>query len=217
VVYGSNRLVFDTVIFATLFGPVLAIQVQKLLEYKREKKARQNQIFKTLMATRAARLSPVHVEALNLIDIEFSPTDKRDKKVKSAWKAYFAHLGERMDDPQTQPLVLAKREELFTDLLYEMGTALGYDFDKTQIYSPILHGNLELEERVIRTKIIEILTGKSAFPMNVVSLPTDQEAADNQAEYLKAIAAHLRAEKPWPIVIVGGDSTAAKVIPHANI
>jgi hypothetical protein len=203
-------------IFATLLGPVLAIQVQKLLEHRREKKIRRNQIFKTLMATRAARLSGVHVEALNLIDIEFSPTNAKDKKVRNAWKAYFAHLGEKNEGPEAQMLWSAKRDDLFTDLLYELGTALGYDFDKTQIkhdvYSPIYHGNLEQEERLIRSKVIEILTGKAAFPMTVVSVPADSEAATVQTNYLKMMAEFVREGKPFPVVIVGNEAATPKVI-----
>src|SRR5712664_2188724 len=151
----------DTVlVLATIAGPILAIQIQKLLEQRREKKSRRERIFKTLMATRAARLSGGHVEALNQIDIEFSANNRNDKKVRSAWRAYFAQLSVLIDDAKTEALVLSKREDLFIDLLYEMGMALGYDFDKTQIrtgvYSPLYHGDLERDERLIRTKLIEI-------------------------------------------------------------
>ncbi|MDP2815120.1 MAG: hypothetical protein Q8O19_00395, partial [Rectinemataceae bacterium] len=44
---------------------------------------RKMHVFSTLMATRATTLSPLHVEALNRIDIEFY----KDRKVKDAWKA----------------------------------------------------------------------------------------------------------------------------------
>ncbi|MDQ6705220.1 MAG: hypothetical protein M3Z85_04535 [Acidobacteriota bacterium] len=56
-------------ISSTLLAPVLAVQVQKYLERWREESERRKKIFKTLMATRAARLAPAHIEALNLIDI----------------------------------------------------------------------------------------------------------------------------------------------------
>src|SRR5882672_3424001 len=104
-------------IFATLVGPLLAVQAQKYLERWRAETERRKQIFKTLMATRASRLAPVHIESLNLIDIEFPAARSRFKRVRSAWKAYLTHLGESAPDAPAQPVFFAKREELFTDLL----------------------------------------------------------------------------------------------------
>ncbi len=205
------------VVCATLLGPVLAVQLQKYLERWREESERRHRVFKTLMATRAARLSPAHVEALNLIDLEFPGSRKHFKRVRSAWKAYFAHLDEKNpQDAQLQAVFFAKRNELFTDLLYEMATALKYDFDKTQIsrdmYSPLFHENLEADQQTIRAKLVEILTGKAALPMAVVRFPSEPEATAAQAEYLKLMAEHLKAERPWPITIVG-EEAQGKVIP----
>lgn len=205
------------VVVATLAGPVLAVQVQKYLERWREASQRRERVFKTLMATRAARLSLEHVSALNLIDIEFAPTRKRFKKVRSAWKAYRTHLNEQTpSDPQLAAVFFAKRVELFTDVLYEMGSALGYDFDKTQIdkdvYSTVYHGKLEVDQETIRTKLVEILTGKAAFPMTVVQFPNDPEFVKAQTEYLTLISEHLKAGKPWPIAVIG-DDVSGKVVP----
>jgi hypothetical protein len=201
---------------ATVLGPVLAVQVQKYLERWREENERRHSIFKVLMATRASRLAANHIEALNLIDIEFPATRKRFKKVRSAWKAYFSHLNEKPpNDMQIHPVFFAKRTELFTDMLYEMAAALGYDFDKTQIskdvYSTIYHENLEADQQTIRTKLVEILTGKASFPMAVVQFPNDLDFVKAQADYLRLMAEHLTAGKPWPIAIMGGD-TSGKVI-----
>jgi len=203
-------------IAATLLGPVLAVQAQKYLESWRDETDRRKKIFKTLMATRAARLDPTHIQALNLIDIEFPATKKRFKRVRSAWKAYFTNLSENVpEDKQVQAVYFAKRQELLTDMLYEMGSALGYDFDKTQIakdvYSTIFHENLEADVQTMRTKILEILTGKAALPMAVVHFPNDADAVANQAEYLKLMAEHMRQGKPWPVTVVD-DSNAAKVV-----
>jgi len=204
-------------IAATLLGPVAAIQVQKFLERTQTERDRRVRIFKTLMATRAARLSPNHIEALNMINIEF-PSAKRFKKVRNAWKAYFAHLAETVpEDPQAKAIYFARRPDLLTDLLYEMGTALGFDFDKTQIskeiYFTIFHENLENDLQTIRTKLVELLTGKTAIPMNVVSIPGDPEAAANQAEYFKYLAQQVREGKPLRVEIVAeGTPSGGKVI-----
>ncbi len=205
------RLTDLAIVFATLLGPILAVQVQKSLERWREESARRERIFKTLMATRAARLAPNHIEALNMINIEF-PAGKQFKKVRSAWKAYFMHLSEPTPEEALQPVYFAKRSELFTDLLYEMGAALGYDFDKTEIskeaYSTVFHEKAENDINTIREKFAQILNGKAALPMAVVQFPVDPELAANQADYLKLLIAHIRDGKPIPVTIVEGEATA---------
>jgi hypothetical protein len=72
------------IVFATLLGPVLAVQAQKWIERARERKQRKIGIFRTLMATRAAFLSPAHVEALNAVPIEFYG----NRKIVNSWKEY---------------------------------------------------------------------------------------------------------------------------------
>ena len=205
------------IVFATLAGPIFAVQVQKAIERWREQSARRDRLFKMLMATRATRLAPGHVEALNMINIEF-PATKRFKKVRSAWKAYFTHLSDEVPEQEAQqPVFFAKRGELFTDLLYEMGTALGYDFDKTEIsnevYSTVFHEKAEADANTIREKLAQILNGKAAFPMAVVHFPVNQELAANQADYVKLLAGYLREGKPLPVTIVAADASLAKVVP----
>lgn len=203
------------VICATLLGPVLAVQVQKYLEGWRAEKERRTRVFKTLMATRAARLSAAHVEALNLIDLEFPSDKKQFKRVRSAWKAYHTHLGENVpEEAQVQAVFFSKRQDLFEDMLYEMALALGYDFDKTQIgkdaYSTQYQEKMEADALIIRTKLVEVLTGKAAFPMAVVQFPSDPEFLAAQAEYLKLMAEYLKTGRPWPIAIV---PDSGKVVP----
>ena len=53
--------------FATVSGPIFAIQIQKYLESWREIRARRLQVFRILMATRATIVAPEHVHALNSI------------------------------------------------------------------------------------------------------------------------------------------------------
>ena len=48
---------------AVLLAPLIAVQVDKYLEKKRNKKERKLNVFKTLMATRGKILDPRHVEA----------------------------------------------------------------------------------------------------------------------------------------------------------
>jgi hypothetical protein len=58
-------------ILATIAGPILAVQAHKWVERLREGRNRKLRLFERLMATRAARLSAEHVQALNMIDLVF--------------------------------------------------------------------------------------------------------------------------------------------------
>jgi hypothetical protein len=83
------------IMFATVMGPILAVQAQKIIERHREKRHRQIWIFRTLMATRAAALSAGHVEALNAVPIEFY----RTKKIVDSWKEYLDYLSQQQVRP----------------------------------------------------------------------------------------------------------------------
>ena len=115
----AAQIVFDILtIVAILAGPVLAIQIQKYLEEKRELKRRKIRVFRELMVTRSTVLSPRHVEALNTIQMEFSAKDPNEKKVLDAWQLYINHLSRRnVPDAATWT---ARGPEILEDLLLEM-------------------------------------------------------------------------------------------------
>ncbi len=79
-------------IAAIILGPVLALQIQRKLDQERETKNRKLGIFRTLMSYRATRLAPLFVQALNLIDIEF--TERSEKPVRDAWKELQDHYSD---------------------------------------------------------------------------------------------------------------------------
>jgi len=77
---------------AIVVGPVLALEMQRRLDARREARTRKLLVFKTLMGNRATPLSPLFVQALNLIDIEFDGKD--EKPVRDAWKVLLDHFYE---------------------------------------------------------------------------------------------------------------------------
>jgi hypothetical protein len=199
------------IVSATLIGPILAVQVQKFIERAQAGDRKREGIFRTLMAMRAQTLAPQHIEALNLIDIEFEKKE-RFKPVRAAWKAYLSHLGETPPtDPQEKAVYFGKRPDLLTELLYEMGTALGHEVDRTQIkreaYVTVHHAMAESQLDTIRAGLAAVFSGRSAMPMAVVSFPADAEAAKAQADYLTLIAELIRERKPFPVEIVEGDQS----------
>jgi len=167
---------------AIIAGPILAVQVQKIIESLQRKRDRRLKIFFTLMSTRATRLAPDHVSALNMIDIEFYGRrilgvrlqTSSEKKVTNSWKTYNDHLGTEYA-PERFDAWNERVFELFTSMLYAMSQALGYDFDEVQLkrdcYRPKGHNEIEDQQYAIRNGMVEILTGKKSLPMAVTYFP----------------------------------------------
>jgi hypothetical protein len=191
------------VVFATLVGPILAVQAQKAVEAIRERKHRKTYVFEQLMATRAARLSSEHVRALNMIDLVFygqrvmgvqrrSPGEQR---VLDCWKEYLDHLNNRNEEEPPVQWV-AKGDELFTNILHAVAGDIGYRFDRVQLkrgaYSPIAHGQLEEEQNELRKATLSLVTGKHALKMNVVAMPIDPEVANANAEAIQRIGSAVQ-------------------------
>jgi len=163
---------------ALLLAPVFAVQVQKFLEGLREKRNRRMQIFQTLMASRAVRLSFEHVRSLNMIDLEFSARrtfginrqSKKDAGVIDAWKMHRRHLQQDVSDEDSKAWANEK-ENRFRDLLFAMSTALGYEFDKAELesgaYNPDANFYQDLSARSIIRNLDGVLMGKRAI--NVVA------------------------------------------------
>ena len=172
-------------IIATLLGPILAVQAQKIVEASRAKRAERDWVFRTLMATRAARLSPEHVRALNMIDMAFYGTKfwglhyqrPASKAVSRNWKAYFDSLSMDLTGftPDQHQRLLETRDDKFTDLLASMAVAQNYDFDKVHLkrnmYSPQLHADIDSDQRIIREGLARVLSGQSTIKMDVVNFP----------------------------------------------
>lgn len=153
-------------VLAIVVGPVAALWIQRILDEGREKKNRKLWIFKTLMSNRATRLSPLYVQALNLIDVEF--TDPKEKAVREAWK----ELLDLYTNYKTTPNALEQVGELTAVMLAAMGKTLGYDFDKVYlkkgVYYPEFLGNVELEQHALRRSFLELLAGKRRIPVGVL-------------------------------------------------
>jgi Family of unknown function (DUF6680) len=158
-------------VLSVLLSPLLAVQATMWLQRKRAKRERQLDVFKTLMRTRASTLAPDHVQALNMVDVEFYGAKKGDPVLR-AWKAYVNHLNTA---GATLEIWGTRREELFIELLDAMARYLGFDFDKTEIrntsYFPVGYGDREFEAQRIRTGLADIIDQKRTLPVTVYSPP----------------------------------------------
>jgi hypothetical protein len=187
------RVIDWLTIAAILAGPIIAIQISTYLAKRKEHGARKHYVFKTLMATRASRLSFEHVQALNMIDIEFYEKRKRknsrNKAVLDAWKEYLDLLGNNQLKEKSPDVWYAKADDLFIELMHQMAVALGYDFDKTAIkntsYIPVAHGTIEDEQNIIRRGFAAVFKGETALPMEIVRpepTPEEKEQQKQQQE-----------------------------------
>lgn len=185
-------------IIVIILGPILAVQIDKFIERKRDKRNRMLWIFKTLMATRGDVLSISHVEALNRIDLEFSDNSKFHK-VLSSWKEYFDNLSQQKKESTEEIMIWSsKNEDLLANLLFEMGQSLGYKFDKAlikrNIYYPSGHGRTERENELIRQGLLSILQNESSISVNIGEVALNEEASARQEELQKLLIEYYKIE-----------------------
>ena len=177
-------------ILAIVTAPLVAVHVQRRLDELRQRRDRRMQVFKTLMATRAGdpRISPAHVQALNVIDVEFasewSDTRKQSLSVViDAWKEYLDHLNTPADADESW---VVRNNDLFIDMLHKMAVSLGYKFDKVLLkkglYMPRAYDQQSFFNRLARLRTWEMLDGRRPFPICIMDPPTSQDVNDDSAE-----------------------------------
>ena len=161
-------------------------------------------IFRTLMATRATRLSAEHVQALNGIELTFYGGGKKEKKVLEAWKAYHDHLNTKYEGTAANEWTI-RQIDLFIALLFEMAVCLGYEFDRTSIknswYAPQAHETIEQDWHTIRTGLADVLEGKRSLP--VTGYAANEEEANQTSEMRRLLIDWLKENKNFVSSIKG--------------
>lgn len=201
-------------IMATLCGPVLAVQAQKLVERIRENQQRKLKLFYTLMATRGAGVAPERVEALNMMELVFGTprwwglrkSSSLDRTVIAAWRTHFDALSVTEPASQSQKEAMdAKIADTFYDLLLTISVAVGYTFDKVHLkrtaYTPTGHINLENTRWEIMSGIRDLLVGKSPLKMSVVEFPNSEDALKQGIAVQKALLDLLSGAKPLAVEV----------------
>jgi hypothetical protein len=156
--------VLAATIFAIFVGPIRAVQITRRNDSERVKHNRQYDIFYNLMRTRRIQLAPERVTALNLVQLEFYGKEK----IISAYKSYISHLSLPVPNEEGGRF-LEDREDLFFDLIHEIGCELGYTLDKRELnkfsYSP-QGWNIEQNEiQMFRRLMIQLLNGDRPLPI----------------------------------------------------
>jgi Family of unknown function (DUF6680) len=171
-------LVLSTLtIVAIIYGPIAALRIQRQLDQESEKRERDRErkqfIFRTLWVTRSTPVNPRHVEALNMIDLDY-----RDcQPVVAAWNLYLDHL----NTDATQPNWEERRVDSLTELLYQMSVTLGQPYDKVILkrhwYRPSLHWQIDDMDMALREGFFKIIKGQEAFRVRLVDVQPSQPSA----------------------------------------
>jgi len=173
------------VVIATLMGPILAVQIQKLLERKRALRDRQVDVFRTLMTGRLV-LTYENVKAFNAVPVEFYGQDE----ILQAWRSYVAYMV-HVPPPGSPDLPAwdARRIDLLLDLLQKMAAHVGYPYTFVQLkndwYRPRGHNELETDQQRIRQGVAALLEGKIQLPLDVKRFPADEELNALLKQWLK--------------------------------
>lgn len=200
------------IVLAMLLSPFLAVHIQRRLDEAKEVKERRMWIFRVLMATRAARLSPNHVEALNSVPIEFYGNSESLQGITDKWKSYIDHMGATVGEGGMSQEVWNKTcNDLFFDLLHLMSKFLGYKFNlvelSKEVYSPKGHHWIESDQEIIRRGLAKMFTGDFSIPMDVRSFPVDNNALIEQEQIRKATLKWLAGDSAVGIEIKKGDKS----------
>lgn len=174
----SNWLILP----AVLLAPFIAIFAQSKIDLLREKRNHKLWVFRTLMATRGNKISLEHVQALNSIELVFKNA-KKEKQIVEKWNEYLDHLVQKIDEEGKDYSVRLKAwadgaDDLLADLLYIMSKSLGYTFDKVKIkrgiYVPRAHGEDRLGSDIIRRGLVDIMSRKKGFPVEILQSTTEK-------------------------------------------
>jgi hypothetical protein len=143
------------------------------------------------MATRADPLSLDHVQALNLVLIDFN----KNNTIIPAFNKYLNHLSspynrsENLTEKERENNIrfwCDKQADLLSDLLQKIGESLSYKFDiddlKRGVYLPTAHTNLINEQTELRRAFIALTKGQGVINVNTLYTKEQQEKNMQMAE-----------------------------------
>jgi hypothetical protein len=167
---------FWITIAAIILGPLVAVIITVVRGERRQKYDSRHAVFRSLMKTRRTWANPEHVEALNLVEIEFHGKSKVLKAYKDLFN-FFVQDNAKRSDEDDESYLKRKAEhhsDLLSALLLEMSKDLGYRHDQLEIlrggYSPVLHGQIEEDQEKIRKLFAGLYDGSKAIPVALIDV-----------------------------------------------
>lgn len=169
------------IILATFLGPVFAVIVTLWRESRNELHGRRTHIFRTLMSTRRSVISEKHVEALNLVEVDFFGV----KKVLDAHRAYMNKLNDGGPEDEKWN---GGRLDLLTALLHEMSKTMKMPMGEIDLrnggYAPVAWD----VSQQYRNFVSQVIKGEAALPISLsgVSEPIGMAIARGLDKILEA-------------------------------
>jgi len=168
------------VVLATGIGPVAAVGISLWREARNSLKIRQLWVFRTLMMTRRLGISPDHVNALNLVEVDFY----KRRKVQENWKIYKEYL---FSDVPEDEVWHEKKEKLLANLLFVMAAAQGLNIPAMEIYkggyAPKGWAHIQSRQNVALEYVYELSQGSKVVPIWISGAttqpPTEQTSQLN--------------------------------------
>ena len=162
---GDNSLALAT-IAAVFLGPIAAVLITRLIDNYRLRSDRRMDVFRTLMRTRKMKLTPEHVGALNVVEIEFHG----ERKVIDAWRNYFEHLAKKVPaDKVEEDAFHRERDGLLAKLLHAIAKVLNFKIEQLEIfeggYVPQGWWQDEVQLRALRHYMLQIFMGNRGLPI----------------------------------------------------
>lgn len=151
------------IVAATFLGPVFAVVLTLWRDSASKKYQRRLHVFRTLMATRKIAISPDHVNALNLVEVDFY----KCKEVERAWKSYLEHLNNsgRPEDAAWRET----KERRLAELLFQMGVVLRVEIPALDIfkggYAPMGWAHKDARSNEVLEYFHELIEGTKDFPI----------------------------------------------------
>ncbi len=171
---GNLTVEFWITTAAIVVGPLAAVLITGWLDRRRGQRERRVAIFRTLMKTRRSWGSIEHVEALNLIEVDFHNRPEVVAAYRSLFDYFVNDIAQRADEDIAQYLDRKAKHHasLLTKLLKAMADDLGYKKDALEIleggYSPIVHGEIETDQMKIRKLLAGLHDGTMVLPTAIV-------------------------------------------------
>jgi hypothetical protein len=165
------------IVAATGLGPIIAILITLWRGAVTNKYQRRLHVFRTLMATRKIGISPDHVNALNLVEVDFYEC----QKVEEAWSDYKDHLND-ISKPEDDTW-REKKEKLLAKLLYEIAAVLRFKLPAIDIfkggYAPSGWAHRDMRYMGAYEYIYELSQGKKVVPIWLTGITQQQPPPSN--------------------------------------
>jgi hypothetical protein len=166
------------IVAATFIGPVIAVLItlwyQRTVGWKDAKRS----IYATMMRSRLHPISPDFVGSFNLVPVYYH----NDKKVMEKYRIVLDIFADaNWNNIEAQPRLNQKVVEAIVQLLSKMSKSVRLPIEQLDIlsgaYAPRGWADDEIEQRQLRSAMIEVLTGQRLLPVKIVG---DAEVKDDE-------------------------------------